>query len=164
MKNSPVNFECPVCSALIPATMQQAAAGLKCEKCGTGFVPDKPFEEPPSEIIKEPPPLTPQQLDEENAKAVAWEGRSVKRICPHCGNEATWKVTVKPGIKTTVVRCSWFSCNKTFTIVDPSDDLITPLADMVDQVKRVKFLIGVLVFFMVLLPLICWAIIESLHK
>ncbi len=105
-----------------------------------------------------------RKQEKENAKTVAWEGRSVRRICPHCGCEDTWEVTVKPGVKSFVVRCPQYSCNKEFTIVDPSDDLIAPLTDIIFELQRVKFLLGFLFFWLVVLPLICWAIIANIHK
>ena len=43
--------------------MQQAGAGLKCEKCGTGFVPDKPYVEPPP-LSKPAPQATSPELPE----------------------------------------------------------------------------------------------------
>jgi predicted nucleic acid-binding Zn-ribbon protein len=105
-----------------------------------------------------------RKQEEENAKTVAWEGRSVKRICPHCKCENTWKVTVKPGVKSFVVRCPQYGCNKKLTIVvDPSDNL-TPLTDIINELQRIKFLIGFLFFWLVLLPLICWAVIANFHR
>ncbi len=107
-----------------------------------------------------------RKQEEENAKAVAKVRRSVKRICPHCGCEGTYEVTVEPSVKSHVVRCqgSGRGCGKNFTVQNLSDDMITPLADILYELQRVKFLLGFLFFWLVVLPLICWAIIANIHK
>jgi uncharacterized OB-fold protein len=78
LAESAMKFLCPVCSALMMATQQQAAAGLRCEKCGTGFVPEKPFEEPPPPV-EEPPPLAPVPHVEPEAEIAVEEDGETRR-------------------------------------------------------------------------------------
>src|ERR1035441_7422924 len=95
-----------------------------------------------------------RKLEKENAKAVALVRRSMKRICPHCGLEGTWQVDVKPGVESFGVRCNGYGCRKNFTILNASDDLTSPLADILSELVVIRYRFGVLLVCLFVIPAI----------
>ena len=104
-----------------------------------------------------------RKLEEENAQAVALVRRSVKRICPHCLREGTWLVDVKPGVESFVVRCKEYECRKKLTILNSSDELVTPLADILKELEVIRYRIGVLIFCLFVVPFIVGVILAIIH-
>lgn len=105
-----------------------------------------------------------RKLEEENAKAVAQVERSLKRICPHCGREGSWRVRSKPGVESFVVRCSEYEgCGKHFTIPNSSEDMMTPLADILKELEVIRFRFGVLLVCLFVIPAICWIIVAIIY-
>lgn len=130
-----------------------------------------------------------RKQDEEDATAIALVGRSVKRFCPHCRNEATWPVNVKTGVESFVVRCDASNCKRKFTIqLNSSDEMImllgkiqdtqnqldrlvvapqTQLAGIIKELEVIRYRIGALVFWFIVIPLLClalYAIIANIPK
>ena len=104
-----------------------------------------------------------RKLEEENAKAVALVRRSVKCICPHCRNENTWQCDAKPGVESFVVRCNYYECKKSFTILISSSDLTTPLAQIHRELEVIRFRFGVLLFCLFVIPFIVGVIYTIIH-
>jgi hypothetical protein len=104
-----------------------------------------------------------RKLEEENAKAVAQVERSLKRICPHCGIEGSWSVRSKPGVESFVVRCNEYGCRKNFTILNSSDDMMTPLADILKELEVIRFRFGVLLVCLFVIPFIVGVILAIIH-
>jgi len=104
-----------------------------------------------------------RKLEEENSKAVALVERSLKRICPHCGIEGSWSVRSKPGVESFVVRCNQYECRKKFTILNSSDDMMTPLADILKELEVIRFRFGVLLVCLFVIPFIVGVILAIIH-
>jgi hypothetical protein len=104
-----------------------------------------------------------RKTEEQNAKAVALVERSLKRICPHCENEGSWRLHSKPGVESFVVRCNHYGCGKKFTILNSSDDMMTPLADILKELEIIRFRFGILLFCLFVIPFIVGIIFAIFH-
>lgn len=175
------NFICPECQSTFKETPSSADFNTQCPHCGTEVsIPADPAKaekarkeaeekaeaarrEAEQQAEVEAERAAKSKLDAENAKALAWVERRVTRICPHCKHEGTWVVLAEPGDKSWVVRCNYWECRKSFTILNSSDDLLTPLADILNELERVRFRIGVLIFGLFVLPVIIGIILAIIR-
>jgi hypothetical protein len=90
--------------------------------------------------------------------------RSLKRICPHCGTEGSWSVRSKPGSESLIVRCNMEQCRKKFTILNSSDDMTTPLADILKELEVIRFRFGILLVCLFVIPFIVGVILAIMHS
>ncbi|HEY3931882.1 MAG TPA: hypothetical protein VGM58_05875 [Verrucomicrobiae bacterium] len=174
-------YTCPECQNIFKETPSSEDFTAKCPHCGVEVSiaadPEKVEQarkeaEEKKEVEKkeadqkakeEAEQRAVRKLKEENAKAIAWAIRSVKRICPHCEHEATWQLKVKPGIESFVVRCSEFNCQKHFTILNNTDDLMPPLTDILNELEVIRYRIGVLLVCLFVIPFIVGVILAIIH-
>ena len=127
-----------------------------------------------------------RKQDEEDAKAVALMGRNVKRICPHCQHEDVWElVKDELGDEAFVVRCRLNECRKNFTIqLNSSDELLmvlhkiqdtqnqldrlvaplTQLTGIIKELEVIRYRIGALVFWFIVIPLLCLALLAIINN
>lgn len=105
-----------------------------------------------------------RKQEERNVKAVALVERSLKRICPHCGVEGSWSVRSQPGVESFVVRCNHYECRKNFTILNSSDDMMTPLTDILKELEVIRFRFGVLLVCLFVIPAIVGIIIAMINS
>jgi len=104
-----------------------------------------------------------QKTEEEQSKAVALVERSLKRICPHCKIEGGWSLRSQPGIESFVVTCNEYHCKKKFTILNSSNDMMTPLADILKELEVIRFRFGVLLVCLFVIPAIIGIILAVIH-
>jgi len=165
-----MKYTCPECQKIFKETPSLEDFTAKCPHCGaeiTIMADSEKVEQARKEAERKAIEAETQdvlrQLEEQNAKAVALVVRSVKRTCPHCRLEGTWQVEVKPGVESFVVRCKGDGCGKKFTILNSSDDLITPLADILSELVVIRFRFGVLLFCLFVIPFIIGVIYAIIH-
>jgi len=174
-------YTCPECQKIFKETSSSEGFDAKCPHCGAevSIAADPAMaervimeaekkeqaekKEADQKAKEEARQAALRKLEEENAKAVALVGRSVKRICPHCNLEGTWQVNAKPGVESFVVRCNGYGCRKVFTILNSSDELVTPLADILRELEVIRYRFGVLLFCLFVLPFIIWIILAIMH-
>jgi|GEM_PF-4146346 len=104
-----------------------------------------------------------RKQEAEDAQAVALMRRSVKRICPHCLHDGTWWVIVKPGVESFIVQCKEYNCQKKLTILNASDELVTPLADIHLELETIRYRFGVLLVCLFVIPVIVGIIVAILR-
>ena len=176
-----MNYTCPECQELFNQTSSLEDFTAKCPNCGAEvIIPADPAlvylakiesEKKEQAEIKEAEQKAKEKseqaallkLEEECAKAVALVERSLKRICPHCGIEGSWSVRSKPGVESFVVRCNNYECRKKFTILNSSDDMMTPLADILKELEAIRYRFGVLLFCLFVIPFIVGVIFAIMH-
>ena len=103
------------------------------------------------------------KIEEEQSKAVALVERSLKRICPHCKIEGSWSLRSKPGVESFVVTCNEYHCRKKFTILNSSNDMMTPLADILKELEVIRYRFGVLLVCLFVIPAIIGIILGIIH-
>jgi DNA-directed RNA polymerase subunit M/transcription elongation factor TFIIS len=152
---------CPHCGAAvsIPADLIMVE-GARKEAEEKQEAARKEAEQKASEVAKQD---ALRLFEEQNARAVALVRRSVKRICPHCRKEVTLEVDAKAGDDSFVVRCDGFGCGKKFTIQSPSDDLTSPLADILSELVVIRYRMGVLLVCLFVIPAIIGIIFAIIH-
>lgn len=177
-----MKYSCPECQKMFRETPSLEDFTSKCPHCGVEVsiqadpalvertrikaekkeeAARKEAEQIASEAAKQ---AARRKLQEENAKAVALVERSLNRICPHCGIEGSWRLRSKPGVESFVVRCDNYECQKHFTILNSSDDMMTPLADILNELEVIRFRFGVLLVCLFVIPAICWIIVAIIYK
>lgn len=185
---------CPECQGTLSETLLSEDFNTQCPHCGVAVkipadpeLAEKANKEAAERAKAEENRLALIKREAENAKVVAQVKRRVKRTCPHCGSEGTWAVLTQPGVESWIVRCEVPRCEKRFTILNSEDDLLTPLADLLNELERgklagilnelekvklpgiltelerVRFRIGVLIFFLIVVPLISWIIVAIIR-
>jgi DNA-directed RNA polymerase subunit RPC12/RpoP len=176
-----MKYTCPECQKIFKETPLLEDFTAKCPHCGAELLisadPDK-VEQAKKEAEKKEEEERKQaqaesheaarkevlrKSEEENAKAVALVERSLKRICPHCGTEGSWIVRSKPGDESFVARCDEYQCRKKFTIMISSDDMTTPLADILKELAVIRFRFGVLLVCLFVIPFIVGVILAIMH-
>lgn len=165
-----MKYTCPECQKIFKESASLEDFTAKCPHCGAEVTimadPEKveqarkEAEQKASEAVRQ---AALRQLEEQNAKAVALVRRSVKRICPHCRLEGTWQVNANPGDESFVVRCNGYGCGKKFTILNSSDDLTSPLADILSELGVIRYRIGVLLVCLFVIPFIVGIILAIIH-
>ena len=174
-------YTCPECQKVFKETSSSEDFDVKCPHCGAevsiaadpamaervimeaGKKEQAEKKEAELKAKEEAEQVALRKLEGENAKAIALVGRSVKRICPHCKLEGTWQVNAKPGVESFVVRCNGYECRKVFTILNSSDELVTPLADILRELEVIRYRIGVLIFCLFVVPFIVGIILGIIH-
>jgi hypothetical protein len=156
------NANCPHCGAEVsipadPALVERARMEAEKKEEAARKETEQKAKEEAEQADK-------RKQEEENAKAVALVRRSVRRICPHCGLEGIWQVNAKPGVESFVVRCNQYNgCEKKFTILNSSDDLTSPLADILSELVEIRFRLGVLLVCLFVIPAIVGIIFAIIH-
>jgi hypothetical protein len=177
-----MKFICPECQNTFKETSLSEDFNTKCPHCGAEVsIPADPAKvekarkeaeekeaaekkEAEQKAKEKAEQAAARKLEEENAKAVGLVGRSVTRICPHCQHESSYKVIVEPGVESFVVRCGEYGCKKNFTILNASEDMITPLADILKELEVIRYRVGALVFWFIVIPLLCLALIAIIQN
>ena len=153
--------KCPHCGVEVTITADPTMVELakieaeKKEEAARKEAQAKSHEAARQEILR--------QQEEKNSRSVSLVERSLKRICPHCGVEGSWRVRSQPGVESFVVRCNEYGCRKSFTILNSSDDMMTPLTDILKELEVIRFRFGVLLVCLFVIPFIVGLILAIIH-
>jgi DNA-directed RNA polymerase subunit RPC12/RpoP len=174
-------YTCPECLNIFKETLSSKDFTAKCPHCGVEVriaadpamaelarmeaeKKEQAEKKEAEQIAKEKAERVGRlKQEEENAKAIAWTIRSVLRICPHCEREGTWLLKIEPDVESFVVCCNEYDCRKKFTILNSSDDLNTPLADILRELEVIRYRMGVLLVCLFVIPFIVGVILAIIH-
>jgi DNA-directed RNA polymerase subunit RPC12/RpoP len=176
-----MKYTCPECQKTFKETPSLEDFTAKCPHCGAEVIiaadPTMVYQAKIEEMKKEEAArkeadqkakdaaeqIALRKQEERNAKAVALVERSLKRICPHCGIEGSWSVRSQPGVESFIVRCNEYRCGKSFTILNSSDDMMTPLTDILKELEVIRFRFGILLVCLFVIPFIVGVIFAIIH-